>query len=196
MFVCGVLAAAQVAVAQESPDSVTEDAPVMQVIDTQVSTPEETPAAQPDAPTPAENTDEGTPAEATENGEVEGVTHALSDKVEVPDLKQEEGKTFNGVKLQMLDKVTARISVLEAPLGTVQRFGNLEIIGRVCWQSPPSAQPENAALLDISESKIGQSPKRIFTGWMFSSSPALSALENPVYDITVLECVAAKTEGL
>ena len=27
-----------------------------------------------------------------------------------------------------------------------------------------------------------------FRGWMFASSPALNALENPVYDISVLAC--------
>ena len=29
---------------------------------------------------------------------------------------------------------------------------------------------------------------RIFSGWMFKSSPALSALEHPVYDVGVLDC--------
>ena len=98
------------------------------------------------------------------------------------------GATFNGIKLQVLDKVTARISMLEGVLGSAMRFGNLDIVARVCWQAAPTERPENAALLDISESKPGQSPQQIFSGWMFSSSPALSALEHPVYDITVIAC--------
>jgi hypothetical protein len=28
----------------------------------------------------------------------------------------------------------------------------------------------------------------IFSGWMFAQSPALSALEHPVYDIWVVDC--------
>ena len=32
----------------------------------------------------------------------------------------------------------------------------------------------------------------IFSGWMFASSPALSALDHPVYDIWVLECKSNK----
>jgi hypothetical protein len=28
----------------------------------------------------------------------------------------------------------------------------------------------------------------VFSGWMFSSSPAVSAMEHPVYDITLLSC--------
>ena len=95
----------------------------------------------------------------------------------------------NTIILQGLNKVTGHISKLEAPVGTVMRFGNLEIIGRRCWQSPPDEQPENAGLLEIWELKPGESHQRIFLGWIFSSSPGLSGLEHPVYDVTMLECL-------
>ena len=39
--------------------------------------------------------------------------------------------------------------------------------------------------------KPGESPVRLFTGWMFASSPALSALEHPVYDVWVIDCKAS-----
>jgi hypothetical protein len=94
----------------------------------------------------------------------------------------------NTVILQGLNKVTGHISKLEIPIGTSTRFGNLEIIARRCWKSSPDEQPENAALLEMSESKPGEAPQKIFLGWMFSSSPGLSGLEHPVYDITVLSC--------
>jgi hypothetical protein len=105
-------------------------------------------------------------------------------------LQDEEGKPpeYNTIVLQGLNKVTGHISRLEGPLGTVLRFDNLEIIARRCWKAPPEEQPENAALLDISELKSGEGPAQIFLGWMFSSSPGLSGLEHPVYDITVLSC--------
>lgn len=99
-----------------------------------------------------------------------------------------EENLYNTILLQGLNKVTARISSLKAPIGTVVRFGNLEIIARACWQSPPEARPENAALMEVWELKPGEQPARIFAGWMFSSSPALSALEHPVYDLTVIRC--------
>lgn len=95
---------------------------------------------------------------------------------------------LNAIRLQGLNKVTARISTLEAPLGIVMRFGNLEIIAKRCWKSPPEEEPENAAFLEIRELKPGEGPQTIFNGWMFSSSPALSGLEHPVYDVTVLAC--------
>jgi hypothetical protein len=31
-------------------------------------------------------------------------------------------------------------------------------------------------------------PDRIFAGWMFASTPALNALEHPVYDVWVIDC--------
>lgn len=107
-----------------------------------------------------------------------------------PAAKDEDnsGKAPNTVVLQGLNKVTGHISKLDAPLGTVMRFGTLEIIARRCWKSPPEERPEDAALLDIRELKPGEGPHNIFLGWMFSSSPGLSALEHAVYDVNVLAC--------
>lgn len=98
------------------------------------------------------------------------------------------GNGYNAIALQGLNKVTGALSHQEGLLGTTMRFGNLEIIARKCWQSPPEEQPENAALLEILELKPGEPPETIFLGWMFSSSPGLVGLEHPVYDITVLAC--------
>ncbi len=94
----------------------------------------------------------------------------------------------NMLVLQGLNKVMGRVSTMEIPLGAMMRFENLEIIARKCWKSPPEERPENASLLEILEVKAGEEPKEIFLGWMFSSSPGLSALEHPVYDVTVLSC--------
>ncbi len=90
--------------------------------------------------------------------------------------------------LQGLDKVTARISVVEAPVGAVARFGTLEITARACAKRPPEEPPETTAFLEIRDLRPGQPPMRLFTGWMFASSPALNALEHPVYDVWVIDC--------
>ncbi len=90
--------------------------------------------------------------------------------------------------LQALDKVTARVSTIQAPIGEVVRFGTLEIVARTCEKRPPEETPESAAFLDIWEAKPGEPSKSLFRGWMFASSPALSAMEHPVYDVWVLDC--------
>ena len=96
---------------------------------------------------------------------------------------------MNKVILQGLDKVTARVSTLEARVGEVVRFGTLEIIARSCDKRPPEEPPESATYLDIWEIRPGEPAVSLFRGWMFASSPALNALEHPVYDIWVLDCV-------
>jgi hypothetical protein len=90
--------------------------------------------------------------------------------------------------LQGLDKVTARVSTIEAPVGDVVRFGTLEIIARACDKRPPEEPPDSRAFLDIWEVRRGEPAASLFRGWMFASSPALSALEHPVYDVWLLDC--------
>lgn len=93
--------------------------------------------------------------------------------------------------LQGLDKVTARISTVPAPLGEVVRFGTLEILVRACRKRPPEEPPETTAFVEITDVRRGSEPKRLFTGWMFASSPALNALEHPVYDVSLIDCKAS-----
>lgn len=94
--------------------------------------------------------------------------------------------------LQGLDKVTARVSPVRAPLDQPTRFGALEITPRACRETPPTEPPESAAFLEIRElpptADEGEPPIELFSGWMFASSPALSALEHPVYDVWVVDC--------
>jgi hypothetical protein len=94
--------------------------------------------------------------------------------------------------LQGLDKITARVSKFEAPVDGRVRFGTLSIRVRDCEKSPPEETPESAAFVEIDEMRPGEDKaRRVFSGWMFASSPALSALEHPVYDVNLLECKAA-----
>jgi len=90
--------------------------------------------------------------------------------------------------LRGLDKVTARISTIEAPIGETVRFGTLRILAQTCRTRPPEEPPETTVFLEITDIKPGETPVRLFTGWMFASSPALSALEHPVYDVWVIDC--------
>ena len=97
-----------------------------------------------------------------------------------------EGK---GAILQGLDKVTARISTLDAEVNKPIAFGTLEITVRRCQRSRPDQKLERAAFLEIDYTDPATKQKRrVFSGWMFASNPALSALEHPVYDVWVKDC--------
>lgn len=110
---------------------------------------------------------------------------AATDEHEVP--------VTSGAVLQGLDKVTARISTFEVPFDRLVAFGSLTIQVRACHKTPPTEAPESTAFLEIEESFENNPDKQLFTGWMFASSPAVSALEHPVYDVWVVDCMKASS---
>jgi len=92
--------------------------------------------------------------------------------------------------LRTIDKISARTRTFEVPVGKTVKFGNsLYIRLRACRKASPLEQPENAAFLQIWEKKPeDEKSSWVFSGWMFSSSPSLSAMEHPVYDVWVIAC--------
>ena len=92
--------------------------------------------------------------------------------------------------LQGLNKITARVSELHVPVNQPVRFGSLEITARECRKNRPEEMPESASFLEIDDHKENVEATRMFTGWMFASSPAVSAMEHPVYDIWVVNCMS------
>jgi len=92
--------------------------------------------------------------------------------------------------IQALDKITARISTLRVPIDEPVDFGTLSVTVRRCAYQPPEEPPEDAAFLEVMDNGHDRNrpPSPVFTGWMFASSPAVSAMEHPVYDLTLLSC--------
>ena len=99
------------------------------------------------------------------------------------------GTPYEKAILQALDKITARVFTIEAKLEEIIKFGTLEIIVRHCDKRPPEETPESAAYLEIIDIRPGGTRFKMFQGWMFASSPALSALEHPIYDVWVGDCI-------
>jgi hypothetical protein len=69
------------------------------------------------------------------------------------------------------------------------RFGTLDITVRACYRTPPTEPPESTAFVEIDDNRVNGERAQAFSGWMFASSPALSALEHPVYDVWVVDCM-------
>ena len=91
-------------------------------------------------------------------------------------------------KLQALDKVTARITVLETPVNQPISFGTLRITVRACNARPPEEVPDAAAWLEVLDTRNDPNGTPAFRGWMFANAPGVSMLEHPVYDLRILEC--------
>lgn len=98
------------------------------------------------------------------------------------------------VVLRALDKITARITEIEILIGSEHRFGTLAISAKYCRTRPPIEPPETFAYLVINDVKRDDSRDKIFEGWMVASSPALNALEHPIYDVWVINCKTLSPE--
>ncbi len=114
--------------------------------------------------------------------------------------------------LRALDKITGRSTDIEVAVGEPVVFGSLRVDMQVCFQTPPEEAPESAAFLQIRStqavqvetmdeavseddvSTVSDDNPKLFSGWMFASSPGLSALEHPVYDVWVIRCTQPSPE--
>lgn len=104
---------------------------------------------------------------------------------------------MNFAVLRTIDKISARTRTFEVPVDKTVKFGSsLFIRLRACRKASPLDQPENAAFLQIWEKKPTEEKSNwVFSGWMFSSNPSLSAMDHPVYDVWVIECKNAATSA-
>jgi hypothetical protein len=104
-----------------------------------------------------------------------GVAHA--DKIKNPTA------VFSG-----LDKITGRIISFEASVDETVQFGALQMTPRVCFTRPPTDSPNTTTFVEVDEVTLEGKYRRIFTGWMFASSPGLHGIEHSVYDIWLVDC--------
>ncbi len=96
---------------------------------------------------------------------------------------------LRNVVLQGLDKETARILTFGGKVGETVRFRTLDIVIRRCQRTPPGEPPERAAFLQIYDTDPETGKRALaFSGWMFKSRPALSAMDHPIYDVWVKDC--------
>ncbi len=98
---------------------------------------------------------------------------------------------------QGLDKITARIKTFEIQVGVPKKFGILDIDLQKCVYSLPLDEPESIAYIKVLDKSdkysVTKDKLSIFEGWIFASSPALNAMEHPVYDVSLISCRKDKT---
>ena len=90
--------------------------------------------------------------------------------------------------LRGLDKITGRPTSITAQIGKPIQFATLTITARFCYSTPQSETPETAAFVQIEDHRPDQAARRIFSGWMYASSPGLNGVEHPLYDVWVISC--------
>ena len=87
-----------------------------------------------------------------------------------------------------LDKITGRITNFDVYMDETVQFGALQITPRVCYTRPPTETQRTSVFIEVDQVSLKGGSERIFTGWMFADSPALNAIDHPVYDIWLVDC--------
>lgn len=90
--------------------------------------------------------------------------------------------------LRGLDKVTGHAQTFEVRVGGEAQFGRLTVAAKACHGRAPDEPPESAAFLQIRDTRAEANAELLFSGWMFASSPGLSAMDHARYDVWVLDC--------
>lgn len=100
----------------------------------------------------------------------------------------------SAVVLRTLDKVTATTQDYTVKIGDSLQYGSLSIDVKHCEKKPPEDIPETYAFLQIKDARLtgageqAEAELTVFSGWMFASKPAISALDHRVYDVWVIDC--------
>jgi len=87
-----------------------------------------------------------------------------------------------------LDKITARVRDVDVPVGVPVMFNSFEILAQTCYRRPPEETPETTGFLQITEHRLDGTRERIFSGWMYASSPSLNPVEHSTYDLWLIDC--------
>lgn len=93
-----------------------------------------------------------------------------------------------GAQMRGIDKITGEIYDLTIDTGQTAQLDRLFITLNSCRY--PIGNPAGDAYASLIVTEAPQE-EVVFSGWMIASSPALSAMEHPRYDIWVIRCTTS-----
>jgi len=93
---------------------------------------------------------------------------------------------------KLLNKTTNKVSTKEILVSSKMSWETLNIEVLYCGSTPPTEIPEDYVLIDVYDT-INNENTNIYKGWMISSSPDVTPLENPIYDLWLVDCSNDKT---
>ena len=93
---------------------------------------------------------------------------------------------------KLLNKTTNKVSTKDILVSSKISWETLNIEVLYCGSTPPTEIPEDYVLIDIYDT-INNENTNIYKGWMISSSPDVTPLENPIYDLWLVDCSNDKT---
>ena len=93
---------------------------------------------------------------------------------------------------KLLNKTTNKVSTKDILVSSKISWETLNIEVLYCGSTPPTEIPEDYVLIDVYDT-INNENSNIYKGWMISSSPDVTPLENPIYDLWLVDCSNDKT---
>lgn len=90
-----------------------------------------------------------------------------------------------GATLRLLDKLTGETQELDLQNGQSKSAGRITVQLDACRYPAENTTAEAFAHVTVMDAS---SKDPVFNGWMVATSPALSALDHPRYDVWVLRC--------
>ena len=93
-----------------------------------------------------------------------------------------------GVLLRTLDRITGEVIDFEVPNNGEITRARIKVEVAECRYPQDNPASDAFARLTIYDQSVTEP---MFQGWMIASSPALSGLEHPRYDVWVLNCIAS-----
>ena len=93
---------------------------------------------------------------------------------------------------KLLNKTTNKVSTKDILVSSKISWETLNIEVLYCGSTPPTEIPEDYVLIDVYDT-INNENTNIYKGWMISSSPDVTPLENPIYDLWLVGCSNDKT---
>jgi len=89
-----------------------------------------------------------------------------------------------------LDKITGRATTVLVPVGSSATYATFTVTAKYCYTTASVETPESVAFVQVEDHRPDQPMHRIFSGWMYASSPGLHGVEHPLYDIWLISCRA------
>jgi len=93
---------------------------------------------------------------------------------------------------KLLNKTTNKVASKDILVSSKISWETLNIEVFYCGSTPPTEIPEDYVLIDVYDT-INNENTNIYKGWMISSSPDVTSLENPIYDLWLVDCSNDKT---
>ena len=99
---------------------------------------------------------------------------------------------MNYAKFKLLDKISNQLFEKTISVNDSDDIETLNIKVYACFTEPPDEISEDYVLINVKDN-FKNIYKSIYKGWMISSSPEVTPLEHPIYDLWLLGCSNDKT---